>query len=899
MAAELTFHPYARSGLFEHVTGKQNGRAVVSVDLTLRDTLSGAVRAEPLVLHLMGPADTAGLQASAIAGTAPKPWTRDAETTKLVHVDFTDIDLPWRYSFELSRNGADQPRPWLVLITGTTEELELAGSMVKIKKNDVLRAHDLGSSWLWAHQMSDAGRQVSRLLSPRGLEGPGLLPNREYLAVVVPAYALVSGQVVDAWEVGPGDQLRAPEGGVLPAYFSWQYWTTGAGDFETLAAQLHAVEVGGLGRARLSYERVPDEDPLEVRGAITSLAADPGLAVGPIAGVATTWPVATDPAPPDILADLQAVTTRLVDPRRKVIGLPVYGIPWIDEPAATDWGRLLNGDPRFRGIAGLGAWLAIQTQEELVDAARQQLGALAEAGQRVRQLLLGLTAARSLWKRRLPADPRNRLVLLGPTLDRLPATDGAASGVSALSLVTGAGRSLPAAALSTAARRTFRPGDGIGKHADPACSDRGAIMDAANACLPAPPATPGGLDDLLRDLGLPGLDRLLGLDDLPEQVRQVIDEVVERGEPIGADQLAERLYGALRDALDVGDWVFPRLRERLAPYDGNVVTRPQLIEVVEPFLVRRDPHGDHGAEDPITGVLDHRTHGAERRCRPVDLGRLAEVATRAIDPLGPGAPAIGRVAATIGGLDITGLEPPEVCIGLNYEVWKPLRDYAKPWLLPGIEKLEADAVVAMETNPAFVDALLTGLNTQLLAELRWRNLAIAPHCTPLRWFWGNFDYRTDSRVDDIRGLHLWQDTRLGDNSHQVLDPGDPAGNRDLVMVFRTDLFRRYPSTLVYLTRQDDEGALTLEQPDFAGRRAIAPKIKGAIGADVTFFIFDIDPTDLPQYRVVLDEPPAELRFRNDLGANAANGGAFAATVIDTPTRVAIDGSYLNWKGLEG
>jgi hypothetical protein len=102
---------------------------------------------------------------------------------------------------------------------------------------------------------------------------------------------------------------------------------------------------------------------------------------------------------------------------------------------------------------------------------------------------------------------------------------------------------------------------------------------------------------------------------------------------------------------------------------------------------------------------------------------------------------------------------------------------------------------------------------------------------------------------------------------------------------------------VYLVRQDDDSALTTENPDLAGRRAIAPRIKGEVGPDVTFFIFDIDPSTLGDYRVVLDEPPAELRFRNDKGHDAADGAWFAQTVIDPPTRVAIDGSYLAWRGL--
>jgi hypothetical protein len=901
MPDQLTFHPFARSDLFDKVDRLENGRAVATVGLTLRDDLSGDEGSKPLTLHLMGPADTAGLHPSAIVNTAPKPWTRDAETTKLAHVDFAEIDLPWRYSFELQTAGnANRPKPWIVLITGTTDELELAGTGVKIKDPAVLAAHDLDQSWMWAHEMEDTGRKVSRLISPRGLEQtpPGLLANHEYIAAVVPAYTLsAAGQVVSAWAAHNNVLVQPPEGNVLPAYYAWHYWTAEAGDFETLAALLHAVDVGGLGRSKLSYERLDPAPELEVRGAITSLAENANTQVAEIDGLPTTWPVATDPAPPPVITDLQKLNVEVIDPRRPVIGLPTYGIPWIAEPKDTDWGRLINGDPRFRGIAGLGAWLAIEAQEELVDAARQQVGALGEASQRVRQLAMGLKAARSLWSNRLPADPVQQLYLFGPTLRRLPASDGERDDLAAMDIVTGGARTLPRAALSTAARRLLRPDDGIAKHAQPGAAGRTALLNTANDCPPLPTHSTAHVDNVLGDIDLPPLGDLLGVVDMPGEVREVIEQIVGDGEPINSDDVAERLFGALQDSLGVPQQVLDLLRRRLLPYNDTVVTREELVEAVRPFLARLDDlQGEEGL-DLILTLLGTAGSPLERPCHKVDLSALGGLVGAAINPMGPQAPVLVRLCPTVTGVDICTLEPPEVCIGLDYEVWKLLRDKAKSWLLPGIEDLEENAVVAMESNPAFVDALLVGLNTQLLAELRWRNLAIAPKCTPLRWFWGNFDYKTDSRVDDIHGIDLWQDTRLGHNQHQVLIPGDQAGNRDLVMIFHTDLFRRYPSTVVYLTKANDDDALKLEHPDFVGRRAIGPRIKGAIGEDVTFFVFDIDPSTLPDYRVVLDEPPAELRFRNDRGKSSPTSAEFAAQAIDEPTRVAIEGTYLDWKGL--
>ena len=39
------------------------------------------------------------------------------------------------------------------------------------------------------------------------------------------------------------------------------------------------------------------------------------------------------------------------------------------QPEQADWGKDLNNDPRLRGIAGLGLWMGILEQEDLIEAA--------------------------------------------------------------------------------------------------------------------------------------------------------------------------------------------------------------------------------------------------------------------------------------------------------------------------------------------------------------------------------------------------------------------------------------------------------------------------------------------------------------------------------------------------
>lgn len=85
--------------------------------------------------------------------------------------------------------------------------------------------------------------------------------------------------------------------------------------------------------------------------------------------------------------------------------------------------------------------------------------------------------------------------------------------------------------------------------------------------------------------------------------------------------------------------------------------------------------------------------------------------------------------------------------------------------------------------------------------------------------------------------------------------------------------------------------------DRANRRFFGPTFSGTLAPDLTFFAFDVTPSALDQYWLVLDEPPAELRFRSDAAANAANSATFARTTLDQPTRIAISGAELERQGL--
>ncbi|MER2600173.1 MAG: hypothetical protein ABTQ73_11700 [Caldilineales bacterium] len=219
----LTFTSWERSRLFERAV-PQGARLGSSLALTLTDVKTGQPPAQgDAPFGLLAAADVAGLKPGAIKHMAPAPFARDAETTKFVHIDLWEKDLPWRYTPQ-----ANSPalRPWLVLLVGTGEEIEVRGGIANVK-DSVLIAHDLKHSHLWAHTQWDGHTTIARILSPRKLAA-----QTEYVAALVPAFNQ-DGQ--EMWTVaGNAVQRSFGSKGILPAFHFWRFWTADAGDFETL-----------------------------------------------------------------------------------------------------------------------------------------------------------------------------------------------------------------------------------------------------------------------------------------------------------------------------------------------------------------------------------------------------------------------------------------------------------------------------------------------------------------------------------------------------------------------------------------------------------------------------------------------------------------------------------------
>jgi hypothetical protein len=413
-------------------------------------------------LRLYGPGDVVGIDPRAVLRTDPLRHTADFEPNYLACIEFDVPDFPWLFT-PAAAGASGRLRPWLVLVVVPHAEdmpsRPTGDAPLPAIEVPVGQLPDLAESWAWAHAQvveldgsqtvehilgSEPGRNLSRLVSPRRLE-----PETRYLACVVPAFeagrkAGLGLDVTASDEDRLGPAWTAAQPSVrLPVYYHWEFATGSGGDFETLARRLEPRPAGDVGRRKLHVGRqpfgLPDAGVLQLEGALVA----PGELQRPAPSAA-----------------FRKALRELLDPGRgdPVVAPPVYG-SWqaarSTVPGDTQtpvWLRELNLDPSARAVAGLGALVVQEAQEQLVASAWEQLGDPDAVVTLERRLEVAVAVLDSVVRRRVEPMETGRLVqFLGPAHARLrmsPQTLHASL----------AGQNLPSSFSSTSFRRLVTPG---------------------------------------------------------------------------------------------------------------------------------------------------------------------------------------------------------------------------------------------------------------------------------------------------------------------------------------------------------------------------------------------------------------------------------------------------------
>jgi hypothetical protein len=889
------FLPWVRQGFASAIppgSGASGGHATLPVKVSVRkgDKVSEDVA---VTLRFYGPGDVLGIDPKQIIRTDPRPGTSEFEPNYLAAIEFDLPDYPWLFSPDLSGN---RMRPWLCLVVVRRDRGTIKSDPRRplpwLELDPTVAASelpDLSESWAWAHAQlvgtsvsvpaALAGppeRTLSRLLSPRRLE-----PSTAYVACLVPAFEAGRQAGLGLPVTAAAESAWPPYGAAgattfeLPVYYHWEFATSVAGDFETLARRLQGVEL-------------PDHigtRPLDVSDPGFGLPqldiAAPG-AVLDLEGVLCSPALQSGPWPDGPKHDFQVRMRQLLAPGPDtVVGPPLYGgiEAGVDAPpadgAAPLWLGELNLDPRYRVAAGLGAEVVSELQEQLVASAWDQAGALEQVNALLRNAQLSRAVGGAVQEKRLqPLDPPAVVRVTQPLHGRVRiGTDGLPERGTTLHGSVQASV-FPESALSQPFRRVVRPSGPVGRRlGDESRSRVAALTDqlaAGEAVVPIEPARGAvAFDDVggqkLHDVkaNVPGAkgwrvvagqdgyypDSTLAPDETPAE--PPADKALE-GPAVAVMAIplpspnggGSDGYDDLPD--DTGETAWLR-RRRLS----GINTRFRDAAVALADYVAPPP-------TPAAAPLADGT---------VDLGAVARTLRSGAGPLAPDATVPGEVLPRVpppppAPTPPAGAPPPDPLVArptapsFPQAMAEPLRRIAPDLLLPGADEVPPDSAGVLVGNARFIEAYMVGLNTALARELMWRGLPTDLRATFFQWFWdvrGRAGGAAAAQEQIPRIADEWDGTKpLGGNARHVGGPGM------LVLVVRAELLRRYPTTPIYAVQGATRSTL--------GAKELQPEFRGNLPPDLVYVGFDLDVRDAcgdPGWFFVFQEQPTAPRFGFD------------------------------------
>ncbi|HEY7640574.1 MAG TPA: hypothetical protein VH814_12695 [Steroidobacteraceae bacterium] len=887
--ASVVFLPWVRQGAAAAINVADTLGANMRGAVDLKATLAiNDVAGDPITVRLRGPADVVGIDPNEVVRVDPKPNTTDFEPNYFPGIEFDRPDFPWL--FTPAKAGVDAKlRPWLCLVVVRQQEGVLLSSSadaplpvlnIDAPAKPAEELPDLVESWAWVHAQVAASslsetdptamkndmqtrpeRSLSRLLCPRILQ-----PNTDYIACVVPTFDLgrraglgeeikdteltATNALKPAWSLTP----TAPTSVRLPVYYQWRFRTGEGGDFESLVRLLRAVPApDGLGKRPMDVSEpgfalpstFPDDAQLALEGALRALEKREFA----------PWPDdAQEPFQTELAKIVNAPGAALiVDPDSDpLLAPPLYGqwhaarstvtrgaAPWFDE---------LNLDPRHRSVAAFGTRVVQEHQEALMASAWEQAGDLQRANQRMRQLQLSLAAGTSLYQRHFKNLSDDAMLRVSaPALARLRAAGAMGdSGTLAGAVAT---RALPIQAASTAMRRIAR--------------ERGPITRRIAAQGLVRSATPNWMSALNSELAFvfitpPPMPDMATFSAVRDRTPQPAS--LSQFREVTADTVANTGVKPHFRISPEGQPVFHALRYLPPATPGDNPTSANFRAAAQAHLARVNPGriGIIFSPLPLLAMGDIRV-ALETQMEP----------KRALVPLAQAVVSMSQTATATAPTNtgIVPIEPIMAAPRFPQPMYESLRDLSQQLLLPGLETVEPNSVLGLETNSRFVEAYMVGLNFEMGRELLWRGYPTDQRGTYFDHFW---DSRSSGGGADVNPLHSWHDRPLGDPQTA------PAGDR-FVMLIRSSLLRRYPSAVIYAAKAIKPN--NVRKPTKSPDEEEHPVFRGSMQPDVTFFGFDLTVDqvvgtgvgDDQGYFIVIQEQPGEPRFGFDVGTPLNEG----------------------------
>jgi hypothetical protein len=230
------------------------------------------------------------------------------------------------------------------------------------------------------------------------------------------------------------------------------------------------------------------------------------------------------------------------------------------------------------------------------------------------------------------------------------------------------------------------------------------------------------------------------------------------------------------------------------------------------------------------------------------------------------------ISSRLGWLPVDLLEPIMAAPEFPQPMYAPLRDLSQEYLLPGVEQIPENTLGLLLANHAFLEAYMVGLNHEMARQLLWNGYPTDQRGSYFRQFWDVSAYvpqksdptdpaKLHELLKDIPPVHTWPlPVPLGQHPNRT----DIVTN-NVVLLVRGELFKRYPSAIVYAgkAKRDNKGNRVLDEIDER-----YPLFRGTLSPDMTFLGFNLTAADArggtaaspDGFFFVFQEQPSEPRF---------------------------------------
>lgn len=948
MLSYYSFTSFIRKGIANSVAsvddpatgnaGNSTQLARPSIEVTVNLAFDQVTASPRKQLDIYSVANVAGIDPRAIIRTVPAHYCTNAEPNYLASIDFFEEDFPWRFSPATAHQQAANNQvltPWLALVVLKEDEFEavnITSATADHQQLPFLRLtgtaqHDaifvpFEELHLWAHAHTNADLTSSSNALQAQMDEDGdncyariicarrLSANTSYHAFLIPSFEagrLAGMGNYDAAETTPVNAGSwANRQTEFPYYHSWYFATGAMGDFEYLARQLQPKPA----------DQTVGYRPLTVPG-ITDALQLPGCLRVPLGTLPNdvrnrilnyeNWAGAT--LQPWQFETAQEIDTQIGNDDDPVLTRPVYG-RWHAKveaslyqgtrtnatvnPANREWVSKLNLDPRYRAIAAIGVETIQKNQEELMDAAWDQVDAIHEANKKIRLAQLAIQVNKQFEKKVLANFTDEQFIGFASPLHKKV---NAMMGLTPTLYQTIGKSAVPQSITNNLFRKVSRNTSSLARMSKATAqvfSNNVRLMDALNK------SSITSFNYKKQPVGFITDNRFA------DAVRKQLSKVttVVGGNILDRNKLVKLVSGAVRYDKQFKELVInqPDIAfkyEAAAPVFSMAPRLPVAPALPAPGRTRFPV-------TPVTGTLPGRlpdlTHVRPGRdiILPTKSAFIQALENTAVvfgiqdqipvvNPVPLNIPAIREnLSARLQPTQLfkqwyahlfptvfetmpepeEWFEPVMKYPEFTIPTYQYLKEKSTEFFLPNLNKIENNSITLLETNQAFIEAYMVGLNHEFSRELLWRGYPTDQRGSYFRLFWDSISNRKD-----VKELHTWN-RALGFNNEERSD-------NNLVLVVRGDLLKKFPRTIIGVQKaawKNNNVKTDREIDDDAD--FILPIFEAYLEPDLYFIGFNLkeeelvgkrDPSnagDDPGYFFIMKERSGEPRFGLDEGASA-------------------------------